>query len=109
MAKRGTRKQMKFHSFRYQSADLFQDTLTTSNFFNYQNFNNATDVWNDFFQKIMVVTDQAVPIEGRRIKLNSQKQFGGEITVAIKNRDKLFRKFKQSRLHIHKELFKKYH
>ena len=93
MAKRGTSKQMKFHSFRYYSADLFQDTLTTINFFNYQNFNDTTDAQNDFFQKIMVVIDKAVVSQGRRIKLNSQEQFDGEITVAIKNCDKLFRKF----------------
>ena len=41
----------------------------------------------------------------RRVKHNSQEWFDGEIFEAIKNRDKLLKKFKRSRLHIDKELY----
>ena len=33
---------------------LFQDTLTMINFPNYKNINDATDIYNDFIQKIIV-------------------------------------------------------
>ena len=44
-------------------------------------------------------------VKERRIKQNSQKQFDGEISKAIKNCDKLLKKFKRSRLHIDKQLY----
>ena len=44
--------------------------------------------------KIMVAIDKVAPIKERRIKHNSQEWFDGEISEAIKNRDKLLKKFK---------------
>ena len=98
-------KHIKFHSFKHYSADLFKKTLTGINFPNYQNFNDATEACDDFIQKIMVAIDKVAPIKERRIKHNSQEWFDGEISEAIKNRDKLLKKFKRSRLHIDKELY----
>ena len=42
----------------------------------------------------MVTIDKVAPIKERRIKHNSQKWFDGEISEAIKNRDKLLKKLK---------------
>ena len=53
----------------------------------------------------MVAINKVAPIKERRIKHNSQEWFDGEIFEAIKNRDKLLKKFKRSRLHIDKELY----
>ena len=39
----------------------------------------------------------------RRVKQNSQEWFDGEIADEIKNRDRLFKKFKKSKLHIEKK------
>ena len=52
----------------------------------------------------MAATDKVAPIKERRIKHNSQEWFDSEISEAIKNRDKLLKKFKKSRLHIDKEI-----
>ena len=93
--KRGTHKHIKFRSFKHYSADLFKETLTSINFPNYLNFNDATEAYDDFIQKITVATDQLAPIKERRIKHNSQEWFDGEISEAIKNRDKLLKKFKK--------------
>ena len=41
----------------------------------------------------------------RRVKQNSQEWFYGEIVDEIKNRDKLFKKFKKSKLHIDKDIY----
>ena len=51
----------------------------------------------------MVAIDKLASIKERRIKHNSQEWFDGEISEAIKNRDKLLKKIR-SRLHIDKEL-----
>ena len=86
-------------------ADLFKETLTSINFPNYQNFNDSTEAYDDFIQKIMVAIDKVAPIKERRIKHNSQEWFDGEISETIKNCDKLLKKLKRSRLHINKELY----
>ena len=52
----------------------------------------------------MVAIDKVAPIKERRIKHNSQEWFDGEISEAIKNLDKLLKKYKRS-LHIDKEFY----
>ena len=66
------------------------------NFPNYQNFNDAIEAYDDFIQKIMVAIDKVTHIKEKRIKHNGW--FGGEISEAVKNRDKLLKKFRRSRL-----------
>ena len=92
--KRGTHKHIKFRSFKHYSADLLKETLTSINFPNYQNFNGATEAYDDFIQKIMVAIDKVAPIKERKIKHNSQEWFDGEISKAIKNRDKSLKNLK---------------
>ena len=53
----------------------------------------------------MVSIDKVAPTIERSIKHNSQEWFDGEISEAIKNRDKLMKKKIKSRLHIDKELY----
>ena len=53
----------------------------------------------------MSVIDKVVPIKERRFKQNSQEWYDGEIADEIKNRDKLFKKFKKSKLHIDKDIY----
>ena len=48
--------------------------------------------------------DQVAPIKEKRVKQNSQEWFNEKITNKIKNRDKLFKKFKKSKLHIRKDI-----
>ena len=43
----------------------------------------------------MSVIDKVVHIKERWVKQNSQEWFDGEFTDEIKNRDKLFKKFKK--------------
>ena len=53
----------------------------------------------------MSVNDKVAPIKERWVKQNSQEWFDGEIADEIKNRDKLFKKFKNSKLHIDKDIY----
>ena len=54
----------------------------------------------------MGVIGLVAPIKLRRIKQNSQEWFDGEVAEKISVRDKLFKKFKKSKLHIDKEIYK---
>ena len=89
--------------FKHYTADLFEQELSRLNFPNYRNFNDINKAYNDFIQKIMNVIDKVAPLKERRVKQNSQEWFDGEIADEIKNRDKLFRKFKKSKLQIDKD------
>ena len=91
--KRDTHKHIKFRLFKHYLANLFKEILTSINFPNYQNFNDVTEAYDEFIQKIMVSIDKVAPIKERRIKHNSQEWFEREISEAIKNRDKLLKKF----------------
>ena len=74
---------------------------------NYEIFDDINAAYLDFFQKIMTVIDKIAPFKTKRVKGNTQKWFDGEVLEKLSSRDKLFQKFKKSRLHIDKELFKK--
>ena len=54
----------------------------------------------------MNVIDKVKPMKERRVKQNSQEWFDGKIADEIKNRDRLFKKFKKSKLHIDKDIYK---
>ena len=54
----------------------------------------------------MNVVNTSAPFKERRIKLRTQEWFDGEIADQIDIRESLFKKFKKSRLHIDKQLFK---
>ena len=53
----------------------------------------------------MNLIDKLAPIKEMRVKQNSQEWFDGEIANEIKNCDKLFKKFRKSKLHIAKDVY----
>ena len=53
----------------------------------------------------MSVIHKVASIKERRVKQNSQEFFDGKIADEIKNRDKLFKKFKKSKLQIDKDIY----
>ena len=67
----------------------------------------CTFSYSNFFQKIRIVVDSIVPFKSKRVKVNTQKWFDGEFLQNINTKDKLFKKFKKSRLHNDKKLYKK--
>ena len=54
----------------------------------------------------MTVIDNLAPSKNKRIKGTSQNWFDAEIMEKISDRDKLFKKFKKSRLHVDKDNYK---
>ena len=51
--------------------------------------------------------DNIAPCKTKQVKGNSEKQFDGEIFEKRRSRERLFKAFKKTRLHIDKELYKK--
>ena len=51
----------------------------------------------------MSVIDKLAPFKTKRVKGNSQEWFDGEVLESIALRDKLFKKFKSSKLNAGKE------
>ena len=70
------------------------------NFPNYDTFSNVNVAYTDLVKKISNTIDSVAPIKELRIKNNTQGWFDNEIADAIKIRDKYFKKFKKSNLHI---------
>ena len=87
--------------------DDYKKSLGQLVFPKYEIFDDVNAAYSDFFQKIMTVIDKITPFKTKRVKGNTRKFFDGEVFKKLISRDKLFQKFKKSRLHIDKELLKK--
>ena len=68
--KRGSHKQIKFHSSKHYTVDLFEQELSKLNFPNYRNFNDINEAYNDFIQKIMNVINKVAPYQNSKTKLS---------------------------------------
>ena len=55
----------------------------------------------------MSVIDKLAPFKNKRVKGNSHEWFDGEVLESIALRDKLFKKFKRSKLNVDKEIYNK--
>ena len=71
---------------------------------NYETFDDVNFAYSNFFQKIMIAIDKIAPYRNKWIKGNTQKWFDSEVLKKPNARDKLFKKFKKSKLNIDKEL-----
>ena len=89
------------------TTDYYKETLKQVDFPNYEIFGDVNEAYSNFFQKLMTVIDKIAPYKSKRVKGNTQKWFDGEVLEKLNLRNKLFKKFKKSRLHIDKELYKK--
>ena len=56
--------------------------------------------------KLTSVINEIAPFKTKKFKCNSQDWFDGEVAEKIAIRDKLFKKFKKSRLQIDKDLYR---
>ena len=63
--------------------------------------------YSNFMQKLMEVIDNLAPFKNKRIKRNSQEWFDSKISEKLIIRDKFFKKYKKTRLHVDKEIYKR--
>ena len=103
----GVLQYINFRSLKNYRADDHKKSLGQVVFPNYEIFDDVNAVCSDFFQKIMTVIDKINRFKTKQVKGNTQKWFDREVLEKLNSRDKHFQKFKKSRLHIDKELFKK--
>ena len=89
------------------TADYYKETLKQVDFPNYENFGDVNETYSNFFQKLMTVIDKIALYKSKQVKGNTQKWFDGEVFEKLNLRNKIFKKFRKSRLHIGKELYKK--
>ena len=93
--------------FRKYTVDAYKDALKNVNFPNCELFDDVNEAYSNFFQKIRAVIDNTALGKTKSFKENTQKWFHGQVLGNINTRDKLFKRSKNSRLYIDKELFKK--
>ena len=65
------------------------------------------DAYSNFIKKLMEVIDKVEPVKNKRIKRNSQQWFNSEIAEKLIIWDKRFKKYKKTRLHVDKEIYKR--
>ena len=56
-------------------------------------------------QKLMEVIEKVVSVKNQKMKINSQELFDSKISEKLIIRDKLFQKYKRSRIHVDKEMY----
>ena len=76
---------------------------------NYKNFINVNEAYSNFIQKLNSVIDKIAPCETKGVKGISKELFDSVVSEGMNNRDKLFKKFKKSRLPLEQKNYKKAH
>ena len=71
-----------------------------------KNVGSVNNPYSDLTSKIFDVVNKVEPTKTIRVKNNTNKWFDREIAEKIAARDKLFRKFKKSKLYVDKILYK---
>ena len=88
------------------SPEVYEEALRKINFPNYELFDDIHKAYENFIQKVMAVIDNLPPSKSKRVKGTSKDRFGAEIMENIIEGKKLFKKFKKSYLHVHKDNYK---
>ena len=77
----------------------FEEELKNIAFPNYEKFSDVNSAYSDLVNKIAQVLNNLATYKTIRLKNRSNEWFYGELAEQISNRDKLFKKFKKSKLH----------
>ena len=101
----GGHKQISFISFKNYSVNEYEKVLGKVTFVNYEK-HNINKAYNGFFPKLIEVVNNIAPLKTVRIINASNKWFDREIAEKLSIRDKLFKRFKSSRLEIDWEIYK---
>ena len=70
---------------------------------NYELFTDVNAAYSDFINKLMSVINEIAPFQEVRVKNRTEEWFDGEVSESIKVKDKLFKKFKKSKLQIDRD------
>ena len=101
-AKYNKHKKLTFRSPRNYSVDIYKQALERASFPNYDNFHNPDIAYNDFINRLDCVVNTVVLF--KTVKNNTSQWFDGEIADRIHTHDKLYKRFKLTKLHVDKEI-----
>ena len=87
-------------------SDVYKQALERVSFLNHENFANTDIAYNDFINRLDYIVNAIDPFKAVRVKNNTSKWFGGGISDKIYTYDKLYKKFKLTKLHVHEEICK---
>ena len=104
--KLGDHKQISFRYFKTYSVDEYKKALGKVTSPNYEKYHNINMAYNNFFQKLIEVVNNTAPLKTARIKNTRNEWFDKEVAKKLSKRDKLFKKFKSSRLNTDWEIYK---
>ena len=97
---------MLLRSLKHYTVNLFVEGLRKLEFLNYERVSNIDAAYTDFLNKFMKVINEIAPSKETITRSNNQAWFGREVADLIHVREKLFLKFKKSKLHIYEEIYK---
>ena len=100
----GIHKYLNFRSFKNYTVASFKEALKQLDFPSYEFFDDVNGAYCNFLWEIMTAIDKIAPYRNKQIKGNPQKWLDSELLEKLSARDRLFKKFKKSRLSIGKEL-----
>ena len=99
-------KKLTFHSLRNYPVDIYKQILKRASFPNYDSFHNPDIAYNDLIYRLAYVINVVAPFKTVRVKNNTSEWFDGEIAGKIHMCDKLYKRFKLTKLHVDEEIYK---
>ena len=102
----GVRKYLNFRSLKNYTTDYDKEALKQVDFSYYEHFGDVNEAYSNLSQKLMAVIEKITPYKSKQVKVNTQKWFDEDVLEKLNLRNKPFKKFKKSRLHIDKKLCK---
>ena len=97
-------KELTFRSLRNYSVDIYKPVLERASFPNYDNFHNPDIAYINFINRRDCVVNAVAPFKIVSVKNNTSEWFDREIADKIHTRDKLYRRFKLTKLHVDEEI-----
>ena len=105
-AKCNKHKELTFRSLGNYSVDIYKQTLERALFPNYDNFHNPDIAYNDFISRLDCVVNAVATFKTIRVKNKISEWFDGDIADKKHTRDKLYKRFKLTKLHVDEEIYR---
>ena len=105
-AKYNKHKEITFRSLKNYSDDVYEEALEKVSVPNHDSFDNLDLAYSDFISRLESVINVLGPVKTVRIKNNTREWFDGEIAEEIHKRDKQYKNFKLTKLHVDEDLYR---
>ena len=104
--KTNTKTFIKIRSLKGYTKEIFLEKLSKIQFPDFSTFSDVDEAYSNFLDKVMEVIDDIAPYKEICIKNNSEEWVDEDIFEGRRVRDKLYKKFKNTRLHTDHVKFK---